>query len=182
MVADGVGRIPEDRLHDGIVGPMAIWENLLLEDYRRPDFHHAGFLRRAVARVNARQVIEAFDVRCPGPEAPTRLLSGGNIQKLILGRVLTRHPDVILANQPTRGLDIGAVTYVHRRLLEARGAGAGIILISEDLDELLTVSDRIAVLYHGHLSPAMATEDVTIQRLGLMMAGQSGEGAAADAA
>jgi simple sugar transport system ATP-binding protein len=182
MVADGVGRIPEDRLHDGIVGPMAIWENLLLEDYRRPYFHHAGFLRRAAARVNARQVIEAFDVRCPGPEAPTRLLSGGNIQKLILGRVLTRHPDVILANQPTRGLDIGAVTYVHRRLLEARGAGAGIILISEDLDELLTVSDRIAVLYHGHLSPAMATEDVTIQRLGLMMAGQSGEGAAADAA
>ena len=182
MVADGIGRIPEDRLHDGIVGAMAVWENLLLEDYRRPDFQNAGFLRGAAARANARRVIEAFDVRCPGPEASTRLLSGGNIQKLILGRVLSRRPDVILASQPTRGLDIGAVTYVHRRLLEARGAGAGIILISEDLDELLALTDRIAVLYRGRLSPAMATEDVTIKYLGLMMAGQAAEGPTADAA
>ncbi len=182
MIAAGVGRIPEDRLHDGIVGGMSVWENLLLEDYNRAEFASAGFLRRGAARANARQVIDAFDVRCPGPEAPTRLLSGGNIQKLILGRVLSRQPDVILANQPTRGLDIGAVTYVHRRLLEARGAGAGVLLISEDLDELLALSDRIAVLYRGRLSPAMATEDVTIRRLGLMMAGQTAEGADADAA
>jgi general nucleoside transport system ATP-binding protein len=181
MVSAGVGRIPEDRLHDGIVGSMAVWENLLLEDYNSARFATARFLRRGAARANARQIIDAFDVRCPGPEAPTRLLSGGNIQKLILGRVLNRHPDLILANQPTRGLDIGAVTYVHQRLLEARGAGAGIVLISEDLDELLTVSDRIAVLYRGHLSPTMATEDVTIRRLGLMMAGQTPEDGAADA-
>jgi len=182
MIAAGVGRIPEDRLHDGIVGAMTVWENLLLEDYTRPAFVRARFLRRGAARANARRIIEAFDVRCPGPEAPTRLLSGGNIQKLILGRVLNRQPDLILANQPTRGLDIGAVTYVHRRLLEARGAGAGIVLISEDLDELLTLSDRIAVLYRGRLSPAVATEDVTIRRLGLMMAGHDAEGSAADAA
>ena len=182
MIDAGIGRIPEDRLHDGIVGNMAVWENLLLEDYNRPEFVTARFMRRGAARANARQVIEAFDVRCPGPEAPTRLLSGGNIQKLILGRVLNRKPDLILANQPTRGLDIGAVTYVHQRLLEARGAGAGIVLISEDLDELLTLSDRIAVLYHGHLSPTMATEDVTIRRLGLMMAGQTAEGVTPNAA
>ena len=182
MISAGIGRIPEDRLHDGIVGAMTVWENLLLEDYNQAQFATARFMRRGAARANARQVIDAFDVRCPGPEAPTRLLSGGNIQKLILGRVLSRQPDLILANQPTRGLDIGAVTYVHQRLLAARGDGAGIILISEDLDELLTVSDRIAVFYRGRLSPTMATEDVTIRRLGLMMAGQSVEGAAANAA
>jgi len=182
MIAAGVGRIPEDRLHDGIVSGMVVWENLLLEDYKRAEFVSAGFLRHGAARANARKVIDAFDVRCPGPEAPTHLLSGGNIQKLILGRVLNRQPDLILANQPTRGLDIGAVTYVHSRLLEARGAGAGVILISEDLDELLALSDRVAVLYRGRLSPAMATEDVTIRRLGLMMAGQAAEGTAADAA
>ncbi len=182
MVAAGIGRIPEDRLHDGVVGDMAVWENLALEDYRSPAFCQAGFIRGGAARAHARRAIEGFDVRCPGPEAATRLLSGGNVQKLILARVLTRDPNVILANQPSRGLDIGAVTEVHRRLLEARGRGAGIILISEDLDELLTLSDRIAVLHRGHLSQAMPTESVTIRQLGLMMAGHDTETAAHDAA
>ena len=182
MVGAGIGRIPEDRLHDGVVGDMAVWENLALEDYRRPAFSRSGFLRGTAARAHARRAIEGFDVRCPGPEAAARLLSGGNVQKLILARVLTREPDVILANQPSRGLDIGAVTDVHRRLLEARARGAGIILISEDLDELLALADRVAVLYRGRLSPAMATESVTIRELGLMMAGHGGEAAASDAA
>ena len=182
MVAAGIGRIPEDRLHDGVVGDMAVWENLALEDYRRPAFSNSGFLRGAAARAHARRAIEGFDVRCPGPEAAARLLSGGNVQKLILARVLTREPDVILANQPSRGLDIGAVTDVHRRLLEARARGARVILISEDLDELLALADRVAVLYRGRLSPAMATEDVTIRELGLMMAGHDGEAEANDAA
>jgi len=182
MIAAGIGRIPEDRLHDGVVGDMTVWENLALEDYRAPAFSKAGFLRRAAARENAQRAIESFDVRCPGPEAATRLLSGGNVQKLILARVLTRDPNVILANQPSRGLDIGAVTDVHRRLLEARSRGAGIILISEDLDELLALSDRISVLHRGHLSPAMATEEVTIRQLGLMMAGHGAEAPAHDAA
>jgi len=182
MVAAGIGRIPEDCLHDGVVGDMAVWENLALEDYRAPAFSQSGFLRGAAARAHARRAIEGFDVRCPGPEAATRLLSGGNVQKLILARVLTREPDVILANQPSRGLDVGAVTEVHRRLLDARARGAGIILISEDLDELLELSDRVAVLHRGHLSPAIATEEVTIRQLGLMMAGHGGEMAADDAA
>ncbi len=182
MVTAGVGRIPEDRLDDGVVGDMEVWENLLLEDYRQSRFQYAGFIRQAEAQAHARDVIEGFDIRCPGPRAITRLLSGGNIQKLILGRVLDRRPDLILANQPARGLDVGAVTYVHQRLLEARERGAGIILISEDLDELLTLSDRVAVMYRGHLSPTMPTESVTIRQLGLMMAGQKAEEAEIDAA
>jgi ABC-type uncharacterized transport system ATPase subunit len=182
MVASGVGRIPEDRLHDGVVGDMSVWENLALEDYRQPAFSRGGFLRGAAARAHAERAIHGFDVRCSGPEAATRLLSGGNVQKLILARVLTREPDVILANQPSRGLDIGAVTEVHRRLLDARARGAGIILISEDLDELLALSDRVAVLHRGHLTNAMATEDVTIRQLGLMMAGHDGPAVASNAA
>ena len=111
-------------------------------------------------------------MRCPGPEAEARLLSGGNIQKLILARVLERGPRVILANQPTRGLDVGAVASVHERLLAARRRGAGVLLISEDLDELLALADRIAVLYRGRLTDALPTERLTVRALGLMMAGQ----------
>jgi len=116
-VAAGVGRIPEDRLHDGVVGEMSVWENLVLEDYRQKEYCRTGFIRRADARAAARRAIDAFDVRCPGPDAAIRLLSGGNVQKLILARTLSRNPDLILANQPSRGLDIGAVTYVHQRLV-----------------------------------------------------------------
>ncbi|HET8726302.1 MAG TPA: ABC transporter ATP-binding protein [Alphaproteobacteria bacterium] len=177
MVASGVGRVPEDRHREGAVGEMTVWENLILEDYRGGQMSRAGFLDRAAARDRARRVIEAYDVRCPGPEAPIRLLSGGNMQKLILGRALDRKPGFVLANQPTRGLDIGAVTEVHRRLLEARRDGAGVLLISEDLDELLALADRLAVLYRGRLSPLMRTEDVTIRQLGLMMAGQDAHAA-----
>lgn len=175
MVRQGVGRIPEDRHREGIVGEMAVWETVMLEDYYRAPYQRFGLLQRDAARQRAEAVIRNYEVRCPGPDAVTRLLSGGNIQKLILGRVLDREPGLILANQPTRGLDIGAVTYVHEQLLAARKRGAGIILISEDLDELLTLSDRIAVLYRGRLSDPQPVEEVTIRGLGLMMAGQGFE-------
>jgi simple sugar transport system ATP-binding protein len=168
----GVGRIPEDRHHDGIVGPMRIWENLALEDIREPAWQRAGFLRFGNLRRRAEDAIAGYDVRCPGPEAEARLLSGGNIQKLILARVLGRSPGVILASQPTRGLDVGAVAAVHGRLLDARARGAAILLISEDLDELLTLSDRVAALYRGRLTPAWPTDSLTIRELGLAMAGE----------
>ena len=119
----------------------------------------------------AQAAIRDYDVRCPGPDVPIRLLSGGNIQKVILARVFERAARVVLANQPTRGLDVGATAEVHRRLLEARERGVAIVLISEDLDELLALSDRIAVIARGRLSPARAVESVTKERLGLMMAG-----------
>ena len=117
-------------------------------------------------------MIEAYDVRCKGPDAETGLLSGGNIQKLILARALSRDPKLILANQPVRGLDEGAIAYVHERLLAARSRGAGILLITEDLDELMALADRVAVMYRGRLSESIAVGDVTVPELGLMMAGQ----------
>ncbi|GEO36938.1 sugar ABC transporter ATP-binding protein [Skermanella aerolata] len=171
MVKRGVARIPEDRHATGLVGDMAVWENLIAERVRLPEFSRLGFLRRDAARARAREVIKDYDVRCPGPDAVSRLLSGGNMQKLILGRTLSYKPGLILANQPTRGLDVGAVAYVHEQLLAARKAGAGVLLISEDLDELLALADQVAVIHRGRLSPPMPRAAVTICQLGLAMAG-----------
>ena len=172
FVEAGVGRIPEDRHAAGVVGDMALWENAILERACEPTFSRAGWLRRDAARAFAERLIRDFDIRCPGPEARTALLSGGNMQKLILGRILSVEPRLIVANQPTRGLDVGAIAYVHGRLLEARENGAGILLISEDLDEVLALADRIAVVYRGRLTEPKSAGEVTVRELGLLMAGQ----------
>ncbi|MGF1623831.1 MAG: ABC transporter ATP-binding protein [Alphaproteobacteria bacterium] len=172
MIRAGVGRIPEDRHRDGAVAEMSLWENAIIEQHATPAFRRLGLLRRGEATRHARSLIEAYDIRCPGPNARVGLLSGGNMQKLILGRVMAPSPTMLLANQPTRGLDVGAVAYVHGRLLDARARGAGILLISEDLDELMQLSDRIAVIYQGRLSAPAPTETLTRATLGLMMAGK----------
>jgi simple sugar transport system ATP-binding protein len=168
----GVGRIPEDRLHDGVVGELSIAENLALETYREEAFQRLGFLRRGRLAEHAAALIARYDVRCEGPLQRIGLLSGGNMQKLLLGRVLEQEPRLLLADQPTRGLDVGAVAFVHGRILDARRRGAGIVLISEDLDELMRLSDRIAVMHRGKLSETMPTTGVTIRELGLLMTGQ----------
>jgi ABC-type uncharacterized transport system ATPase subunit len=165
----GVARVPEDRGTVGVIGDLAIWENAISEHYREPRFSRLGWLRRDAARTQAKRIVEQFDVRCSGLEAPARSMSGGNIQKLILGRALVTEPAVIVANQPTWGLDVGAVFYIHSQLLAARERGAGILLISEDLDELFAIADRIAVMFHGTLSEAR--RDWTIAEIGLAMAG-----------
>ena len=172
VVASGVGRIPEDRHARGIVGDMEIWENLVSEDIRSAEISRGGFvINSRSARERAQGQIDEFDVRCKGPSAETKLLSGGNIQKLILARALSHNPSFILANQPVRGLDEGAIAYVQGRLLDARKQGAAILLISEDLDELMSLTDRIAVMSHGRLSEALPTGEKTIAEIGLMMAG-----------
>ncbi len=171
MVERGVARIPEDRHAEGLIGDMSITENVVSEAYRSRFSSH-GLIDWAAAAAFARTVIDDYGVKCPGPQARVRLLSGGNMQKLILGRVMNANPCVVLANQPTRGLDVGAVAYVHEQLLKARSNGAGVLLISEDLDELLALADQIAVIYQGQVSPLMARPMVDIGRLGLMMAGQ----------
>jgi simple sugar transport system ATP-binding protein len=176
MIGRGVGRIPEDRHADGLVADMTVAENLVLERYRAPPFARFGLRDRGAADRHAREVIRRFDVRCPGPDAVARLLSGGNMQKLILGRVLTQSPGLILANQPTRGLDVGAVAYIHEQLLAARAGGCGVLLISDDLDEILALADRVAVIHRGRLSPAEPRERVTLRRLGLLMAGAAPDG------
>ena len=169
FVRAGVGRIPEDRHHEGVVGSMSVAENLVLESLDSPAVARFGFLRRAAIRDRARAAEKEFDIRGPGPEAEARLLSGGNIQKLVLARVFSASPRLIVADQPTRGLDIGAARAVAKRLLEARGRGAGVLLVSDDLDEILALSDRIVVMHDGRLAPA-GTRDRG--RIGLMMAGE----------
>lgn len=173
FVAAGVGRIPEDRHHEGAVGTMTIAENIVLETVAKARFQRFGFLKFGAIRRRAEEAIAAYDIRCPGPDAVIRQLSGGNMQKVILARALDDEPQLILANQPTRGLDVGAVAEVHRRLLAARERGAAIVLITEDLDELFALSDRVAVMFRSRMSETMASETLDLKTLGLMMAGQN---------
>lgn len=166
-----IGRIPEDRHAEGMIGDMSVTENVISERYRTSRFSRAGFIDWTRARSFAQQIVKNYDVKCPSPETPVRLLSGGNMQKLILGRALDGDPDVILANQPTRGLDVGAVSYVHARLLEARARGAAILLISEDLEEVMALSDRIIVMSKGRLSSPSPRGARSLRDLGELMAG-----------
>lgn len=170
-IASGIARIPEDRHGTGTIGDFDLSENAMLERYAAPPMSRAGWLNRAAARAYAEDIIAAYDVRCPGPATPIRLLSGGNMQKLILGRVMEVSPMVILANQPVRGLDIGALTYVHEQLLAARDRGAAVLLISEDLDEVIGLSDVIHVMSEGRLSPGFDRGSMTPADLGQWMAG-----------
>lgn len=171
MQKRGIGRIPEDRHAVGVVGDLTVEENLILEACGDRRFCDLGLLKGRNVRRNARDLIERFDIRGADPTTRTRALSGGNMQKVILARVLSEQPKVILANQPTRGLDVGAAAKVQQLLFQARAAGAGIVLISEDLEELLQVSDRIAVLYRGRLSTPVAVEEADLTTLGLLMSG-----------
>ena len=197
LVELGVARIPEDRHGVGVVGDLPVWENAVSERLRGRTFSRGGWVRRRVAKAYAQRVIEAFDVRGAGPASAARSLSGGNMQKLILGRALL-HPDtgasglaapdtgsnttprLIVAHQPTWGLDIGAVAYVQAQLIAARDAGVAVLLISDDLDEVLTLGDRVAVIHGGQLTPALPALEWTRESIGLAMAGVGqGQGHAA---
>ncbi len=169
-VEAGIGRIPEDRNREGAIGEMAIWENAVLERIQR--FSRHGLVDRRAGIAFAKKIIEGFDVRGGTPVSRIRLLSGGNMQKLILGRNLIERPRILLAAQPARGLDEGAVAAVHERILEARRAGTAVLLISEDLEEVMALADRIQAIVGGRLSPPVKAEDVDARRLGLMMAGE----------
>lgn len=185
LVAMGIARIPEDRHGVGVLGDLPVWENAVSERLRGPMFSKWLWVRRKRAQAYAQSVIEKFDVRGGGALAAARSLSGGNMQKLILGRALL-HPDLrafrdgsnpsttpvlIVAHQPTWGLDIGAVDYVQQQLIAARDAGAAVLLISDDLDEVLTLGDRVAVMHAGELTEALPAMDWTRESIGLAMAG-----------
>jgi simple sugar transport system ATP-binding protein len=173
MIRSGVGRVPDDRTGTGLVADMTVMENLSTELYRLPGFSRRGMLNFKALASRAAQLMDVFDIRCAGPGAPVRKLSGGNMQKLILARVLSQGPHLILANQPTWGLDVGATAAVHQHLLDAARRGAAVVLISEDLDELFQLSDRIQVMYQGRLSDPENAATVDRAKLGLMMSGQS---------
>lgn len=174
----GIARIPEDRHKTGTIADFDLTENAILETYKDAPFSRRGWMDWRAAREFAERIITSYDVRCPGPSTRIRLLSGGNMQKLILGRVMEGTPQIILANQPVRGLDIGAVNYVHSQLLAARDRGAAVLLISEDLDEIMVLSDVIHVISEGRLSPPFARGSMSPVDLGVWMAGQGFEEAA----
>jgi len=163
----GMGRIPEDR-HEGVVGELTVYENLALEHLDK--FSKNGFLNRKEIQKNANALIQQFQIKAKAGDK-IRTLSGGNMQKVLLARVLSTKPKIVIAPQPTRGLDVGATDYVREQLLEQRKNGAGVILISEDLEEILALSDRIAVMYEGEIVGLLAANEATPERLGLLMSG-----------
>ncbi len=173
MVQNGIGRIPQDRTTTGLIGDMSVQENIVLENHSQMPYSRYGMLRFSSIKNRAIDLIQRYDIRCPGPDATTRQLSGGNLQKLILARVLADHPKIILASQPTWGLDVGAATFVHQQLLAAKKRGAAILLISEDLDELLLIADRLHVIYHGRLTPPVSPEETDAAAIGLAMSGHA---------
>ena len=168
----GVAHIPEDRIRMGIVPGMSVAENLVLRDYRHPPFSRGPVMDRQAIGEFARRMIAEYEILTPGPATPTRLLSGGNIQKLILGRELSGRPNVIVAAHPTSGLDVSATEQIHRLLLQRRAEGAAVLLVSEDLDEILALSDRVAVMFSGEIVGIVDAAQCDRERIGLMMMGQ----------
>jgi len=170
--------IPEERMRDGMIKDFTIAENLILREHHKQPYSRNGFLNLRGIASQADQMIERFRVKTPSRETLAKNLSGGNIQKVVLAREISRNPRVILAAQPTRGLDIGATEYVREQLIEQRNKGAAVMLISEDLDEILALSDRIAVIYEGQIMDIVEREHATPEKLGLLMAGVQLEDAA----
>jgi general nucleoside transport system ATP-binding protein len=167
----GVGYVPEERMRDGVVPAFSVAENLHLIDNATPRFSRWGFLRGRALRRSSDELVAEFGVKTPSLETPARNLSGGNIQKLILARELSARPRVLIAAQPTRGVDVGAAHFVHERLLEQRAAGTAILVVSEDLDEVLSLADRVLVMYEGEIIAEARPRESTREALGLMMAG-----------
>ena len=168
----GVAHIPEERMRTGIVPQMTVAENLVLKRFRYPPFSRGPLVDLRAVGGFAIQMIAEYGIATPGPRTPARSLSGGNIQKLILARELSAQPGLIVAAHPTYGLDVSATEQIHRLLLHRRNEGAGIVLVSEDLEEILALSDRIAVLFRGEVMGIVAASAVERETLGLMMAGQ----------
>jgi simple sugar transport system ATP-binding protein len=163
--------IPEERMRDGMIKEFTVAENMVLREHHKAPYSRYGFLNLGEISRHSDELIKQFRVKTPSRDTRAKNLSGGNIQKIVLAREIFRTPHVIIAAQPTRGLDIGATEYVREQLLEQRRKGVAVMLISEDLDEILSLSDRIAVLYEGQVMDIVNREDATPEKLGLLMAG-----------
>jgi general nucleoside transport system ATP-binding protein len=172
VLREGVGYVPEDRQHDGLVGQLSVAENLVLDLYDRDEFSRGPALRLDEIHRNARERIDEFDVRTPSPDVPAGTLSGGNQQKVVLARTMSRPLRLLVASQPTRGVDVGAQEFIHKRIVAERDRGTPVVIVSTELDEVLALADRIAVVYRGKIIgvlPAGSSRD----EVGLMMAGVS---------
>jgi ABC-type uncharacterized transport system ATPase subunit len=180
-LAAGLSFIPEERNRHGTIGVFSVAENMILQNHGDDPFARNIFFDfRAIAQ-HTKHLIERFNIKTPSQETPVKNLSGGNVQKLILARELSRKPSVLIAAQPTRGVDISATEYIRQQLMAQREQGVAILLISEDLDEIMALSDRIVVLYEGAIMGVIAREEADVETLGLMMAGASLEDARAHA-
>ncbi|GKV55532.1 ABC transporter ATP-binding protein [Sporosarcina sp. NCCP-2222] len=169
----GVGHIPQDRHKHGLVLDFSVGYNAALQEYYHKPYSKNGIMNYKVISSHANQIIEEFDVRTQGEHELARALSGGNQQKLIIGREVKRNPDLLIAALPTRGLDVGAIEFIHKRLIEQRDNGKAVFLISFELDEVMNVSDRIAVIHDGHIIDTVTPAETSEQELGLLMAGHS---------
>ncbi len=168
----GLAHIPEDRHKHGLVMEFSVEDNLVLKKYNTPPFSKRGILNREVISKHALQVMEMFDVRAgQGQLSPAHTLSGGNQQKAIVGREIDSNPELLIAVQPTRGLDVGAIEYIHKRLVEQRNNGKAVLLVSLELDEIMSLSDRIAVVCHGELVDVVDSDKTNENEIGLMMTG-----------
>jgi ABC-type uncharacterized transport system ATPase subunit len=169
-LAAGIGYIPEDRSHDGFVGSFSVRENLVLDLYRDDEFSRGPSLRLDAIERNARDRIEEFDIRTASMEAPVASLSGGNQQKVVVAREMSRPLKVLIASQPTRGVDVGSIEFIHKRIIRERDQGTAVIIVSTELDEIYALSDRIAVMYDGRIVGTV-TPDIPREQIGLLMAG-----------
>ena len=171
VIARGMGYIPEERNTEGIVPSMSIKENIILKDSESKTFSKKHILRNKAIEDTANKLRDEFDIRCPGIHTAAGSLSGGNIQKVILAREIARKPKFLVCVYPIRGLDMGAAEFIHKELLELRKSGVGILLISEELEEIMNLSDRIAVIFKGRTQQVLARDEATTEKLGILMAG-----------
>ncbi|QZY29926.1 ABC transporter ATP-binding protein [Nocardioides coralli] len=167
---DGIGYIPEDRSHDGYVGAFTVRENLVLDLFRHDDYSSGLALNRKAIADNAERRIEEFDIRTESMDSPVNALSGGNQQKVVVAREFSRPLKVLIASQPTRGVDVGSIEFIHQRIIEERDRGTAVIIVSTELEEIYALSDRIAVMYDGRIVGTV-TPDIAREDIGLMMAG-----------
>lgn len=171
----GVSFIPEERNRDGLVREFSVAENMILRDLDNKKYVRKGFLDINAINEESKKLVRDYNVKTPSTDTAMKSLSGGNAQKVILARELSRDPKVLIAAQPTRGVDIGATEYIHEMITRQRSEGTATLLISEDLDEILALSDRIAVIFHGEIMGIVERKDATPEKLGLMMAGEKAE-------
>ncbi|MFT8312513.1 MAG: ABC transporter ATP-binding protein [Sporolactobacillus sp.] len=179
IIEAGLGYIPEDRQKHGLVLDFSVGENMVLQTYYKKPYAQAGILHNKVITKKAKQLIQEFDVRTPSEKTLARSLSGGNQQKVIVAREVDRSPQLLIAAQPTRGLDIGAIEFIHGKLIEEKKKGKAVLLVSFELDEILRLSDRIAVIYEGHIIDIVNPKETDENELGLLMAGRKKGGSEA---
>ena len=167
----GLAFVPEERMLHGAVAEFSVSENMMLLNHDSQEFSRFGFLKLPALRERAGRLVKHYDVKTPSIDTPTSALSGGNIQKLIMARELSAEPAVLLAAQPTRGVDIGAAEYIHERLIAQREQGTAVLVVSEDLDEVMALADRVAVMFEGRIVAVIDRSECTVEDLGLLMAG-----------